>query len=320
MSGATPGGRRLEHLDALRGLAASAVLVSHMLAGLFGSQVREQLPFDLGQFGVMLFFVISGYVIAMSVEHVGLGAFWVRRVLRLYPAYWCSVALAVALALAGRYHTTGQFYAEPLRNVLTNLTMVQRLIGGYDLIDVYWTLLIEMLFYLLVTLMALLRQFRHTLALVLALAWLGFLADVLLASDTIGIPVVSYLTLMLTGTLFYRHARGELGGRALLLGCGVCWALLACIHDVPQVVLARLLALPCFALAWRAAAAPRALVFLGTISYSLYLLHVPLIDAIRTGYAALDVALWLGATLLAATLTYYAVERPAIRLGRRLTK
>jgi peptidoglycan/LPS O-acetylase OafA/YrhL len=312
-------GRRLEHLDALRGLAACSVLVYHILTGLYGSQIRDHLPIDLGQFGVLLFFVISGYVIAMSVEHVSLGTFWARRVLRLYPAYWCSVALAVGLALAGRYHTTGQLYAEPARCVLTNLTMVQRLIGGYDLIDVYWTLLIEMVFYLLVTLVVLLGWFRRSLALALALVGLGFLTNVVLGGGYIDIPIISYLALMLMGTLFYRWSRGELAGWALAGAGALCCALLVSIPDVGSVVLARLLALPFFALAWRAALAPRALVFLGTISYSLYLLHVPLIAAIRTGWPALDVALWLGATLLAATLTYYAVELPAIRLGRRLT-
>ena len=114
MSGLAPPSRRLAHLDALRGLAACSVLVYHILMALYGSQmVRERLPIDLGQFGVLLFFVISGYVITMSVEHAGLGVFWVRRALRLYPAYWCSVALAVGLALAGRYRTTEQLYAEP---------------------------------------------------------------------------------------------------------------------------------------------------------------------------------------------------------------
>ena len=75
---------RLAELDTLRGIAAIMVLLLH-----FGI-------FKYGGAGVDLFFIISGFVIFMSIERSrNLKAFWRSRFVRLYPSYWLSIAIAV---------------------------------------------------------------------------------------------------------------------------------------------------------------------------------------------------------------------------------
>ena len=77
--------RRLHSLDALRGLAALGVVAYHYL---------DQ-PAYYGLLGVELFFIISGFVILMTLERVpSLLQFAIGRAARLYPAYWFSVAVA----------------------------------------------------------------------------------------------------------------------------------------------------------------------------------------------------------------------------------
>nr|BFE86338.1 hypothetical protein GCM10020093_089390 [Planobispora longispora] len=84
-------------LDVLRGIAALAVLVSHTLPAL----VADLLPrwFNLGTSGVIVFFLVSGYIIPASLERRGcVRSFWIGRSFRLYPIYLLTIALVLVMA------------------------------------------------------------------------------------------------------------------------------------------------------------------------------------------------------------------------------
>src|SRR5690242_16591348 len=97
--------QRIPLIDGLRGIAAMAVVFYHFqdrlkLGGWLGAL------FDRGNAGVGLFFVLSGFVIAMSIgsEPVGpsfIGRFALRRSLRLDPPYWASIAVILAIGTFG---------------------------------------------------------------------------------------------------------------------------------------------------------------------------------------------------------------------------
>ena len=106
----TRSGGRIIELDALRGLAAMSVVLFHFTTRyeeLFGRANPLPLNFGWGDFGVDLFFMLSGFVILMTLERTShsLKFAW-GRFTRLYPAYWAAVALtfgAVAVfGLAGQ--------------------------------------------------------------------------------------------------------------------------------------------------------------------------------------------------------------------------
>lgn len=314
---------RLTAIDALRGLAAISVVGAHMLTTgdtahhpLVAPLVRN---FDFGQFGVCLFFVISGYVISLSLDHTPFAKFWWRRFLRLYPTYWISIALVVALATLGWASPADpQFAVRPVWSVIANLTMVQSLLGVDHLMGVYWTLFIELLFYGMVSLVMRLQLAHHSVG--IAVAWIGTAAvnDAIAARMGIASPIsLTYFALMFIGVVLYRaHQRQVARHTALALGL-LCTALLL-VTPVPYyVVLARVMVLPCFALLVWAGYSPRILVRLGQMSYPLYLLHEVIIAIIATGSLWLDRALWLGVSVLSAWLIYSWVERPMMRLGRR---
>ena len=101
---------RYPQLDGLRALAVSAVLIGHFFP--FDNPIRTTLP--LGWLGVRLFYVISGFLItgillegrqvaAAGVRGLAsvLRRFYVRRVLRIMPAYYGVLALALALGVEG---------------------------------------------------------------------------------------------------------------------------------------------------------------------------------------------------------------------------
>lgn len=148
--------QRFGYIDAQRGLAALLVIWLH------ATDAFKQLPIppvgdllyafsaaiDTGRVGVILFFAISGFVIPSSLRAIGkqtkpdaLRVFLIRRVFRLYPAYWVSVGGATLLGLV----LMTPFSAQ---TVLLNLTMIQSVFGAPDVLGLYWTLRLELIFYL----------------------------------------------------------------------------------------------------------------------------------------------------------------------------
>jgi peptidoglycan/LPS O-acetylase OafA/YrhL len=138
---------RLEGIDVLRGVAALSVTMFHF-SWSYGN-VRDgtftpSFSFVLGRYGVDLFFMISGFVIFMTLERSHrLLDFAVSRFARLYPAFWTALLLAiVALSLDGR--PTPSF-----GTIVANVTMVPGFFGEPLIDQPYWTLAYEILFYFL---------------------------------------------------------------------------------------------------------------------------------------------------------------------------
>ena len=152
---------RMVELDALRGIAAVAVLGYH-----FTTRYQEQIghvggmPVDLlaGKYGVYLFFLISGFVIFMTLERTRTAAdFVVSRFSRLFPAYWAAFLLTATVV-----YTVGLPLQQlPASQALLNLTMVQEILGAEHLDGSYWTLQIELFFYVQMLFWYVLGQLRR---------------------------------------------------------------------------------------------------------------------------------------------------------------
>ena len=166
-------GPRFRELDGLRGIAALAVVFSHF-GGTHNFHYRDDPPafhdFVWGGTGVQLFFMISGFVILMTARRASRPSdFVISRAARLYPPYWLSLAFAVViLALV---QVPG--YSLSPGQIIVNLTMVQRWLLVDDVVDVYWTLAVEMQFYALVLTLLILSRCRLSDRLVLwaCLGW-----------------------------------------------------------------------------------------------------------------------------------------------------
>ena len=144
---------RVYALDGLRFFAAMSVVLYHYaFAGYLSNKMTLVNFQDFGHFfkygflGVELFFMISGFVILMTAQNKKIIAFITSRVTRLYPAFWMSVSLtALVIVLAG-----GERYNVDLKQYLINLTMVSDTFHVKYIDGVYWTLLVEIKFYLLI--------------------------------------------------------------------------------------------------------------------------------------------------------------------------
>ncbi|MFF1793049.1 acyltransferase family protein [Kitasatospora sp. NPDC058263] len=164
-AGQSPDGRaklpRLYALDGMRLFAALSVLSFHWTAYVGISGVWQGVtPKDVlptvnrmaayGWLGVELFFVISGFVICMSCWGKRPGEFFVSRVVRLYPGYWAGIALTSLVVLnLKQFARSGAGDGLNAGTILGNLTMLQTPLGMRHVDGVYWTLWVEMRFYLL---------------------------------------------------------------------------------------------------------------------------------------------------------------------------
>jgi len=130
---------RILELDSLRGLAIIAVMLYHYTSRyvrLYGFHNTPPFEFWYGRLGVEFFFIISGFVIFMTLSKTKTGIdFIMSRFSRLYPVFWASVLFTFFIvslfSLPGRE-------VNGLKAVLANLTMLPNILG-YPLIDgAYW--------------------------------------------------------------------------------------------------------------------------------------------------------------------------------------
>jgi peptidoglycan/LPS O-acetylase OafA/YrhL len=152
---------RFVFIDALRGIAAFAVLFHHLMHNsIMGVPLQRIVPAFITEInrysalGVQIFFVLSGFVIAHSLRDNPLtgrsiGNFILRRQLRLDPTYWLIIVLAlclhrVELAMPGLVTDPMPSFQE----ILLNFFYLQNIFGVDQIVMVAWTLCIEVQFYI----------------------------------------------------------------------------------------------------------------------------------------------------------------------------
>lgn len=156
---------RLGWLDVLRGWAALAVALHHAsYVYLPDMRIALQGWFDPGTYGVLVFFLVSGYIVPASLERrESVRGFWIGRFFRIYPLLAVSCLLAVLPFLLGvRGLRAGLEHYDPVTAVLAHLTMMQDLLAVPNAMNVLWTLSYEMAFYLLVVALFVVRAHRRS--------------------------------------------------------------------------------------------------------------------------------------------------------------
>ncbi|MEP7155230.1 MAG: acyltransferase [Betaproteobacteria bacterium] len=366
-------------LTGIRALAALMVLAHHIFALAGPRLLAFHIPLPghdvqitwhwlitCSWMGANLFFVLSGFLLAIpyakQIEGIGppvaTGAYLLRRIRRVVPAYWVQIViLAVVL-----YFASGMLSLAMLASHFVFLHTL-RVDYASALNGVYWTLPVEFGYYLLLPLFAALALSagRHArsawLALCVALiagaiAYRTLMFGVV-AQEPIGMRVFILMQLpglidhfaigMLLAWVYVRHP-GHLSNRAsnmlVLVGLGGIVAMMALLdHEFETyweghillfvgysitAIFMGLLVLGTAAAGRlsRALFANSAMLYVGLISYSLYLWHLPII---HWTMRALDrfgvtgdrlwwlVAITVPASLLVASASYFLVERPFLR-------
>lgn len=353
---------RLSNIDTMRGIAALLVVWQHSsetfnripAIAAKGTQLFDMAwSVDFGRIGVVCFFLISGFVIPFSLTpgERALKKFMIRRFFRLYPAYWLSIACALSTA----YFLSGRTFGAS--TIVANITMLQRFIGEPHLQGLYWTLQAEIIFYALCAGLFLLGVLNkpacHLIGCIISL---GLFCVLSCARNKIpslndihkGLLHTPYvLAIMFSGTILrtllttIQPKRQKI---VLLLGPLAVFGLpllalflsMAGINIVDQpwrFGLGHLLGLALFLAGFHYLKTARpVLLWLGAISYSIYLLHAVVVEmliwvlaqgwAVRLGplHMGFYMLMAVGTTLIIASIAYNLVEKPSINFGYKLTK
>lgn len=347
---------KLDQIDALRGIAILLVFLHHSTAEYFPQIVpvwnHQWATYDVanlpwlaiasvwGFVGVPLFFAISGYCIALSWlrSKSGWTGFAIRRFFRIYPPYlfWLSIFL-----------TWFPYSGRPI-SVAAHLLLMHNFVPGGVIGDInpsYWSVAVEAQYYAL---------FPLVLAAVGRIGWLGccccsglvaLIIPVVCLVQGWSMEKIPVLFHFPTNTWITWIAGGMVGYQvAPFAGLGVSgrWSFLAIMVGFfvfaqfwwPLHLFAQLLFGVLAVWAVKAASAGKLVVFagrplvaVGTCSYSLYLLHQPLLPLVKNGISGLIggpvgyyafVVVSLAVCLSLSYLSYLLIELPAVALGRRM--
>jgi peptidoglycan/LPS O-acetylase OafA/YrhL len=336
---------RISFIDSSRGVAAVLVLLQHAYERYFpdpgeylGSSVL-----NLGQTGVVVFFLVSGFIIPFSLERSkSIGQFFVNRAFRIYPLYLLVMLLQVGLMLVGiREWRAGSSVFSILG---THLLFLQEYLPSShpwseNLVMGSWTLFIEAVWYVVFAFLFL-RKFNHS-----TLIWLAITG--LFALSLMGLLLEKRLPMGRIGMLFncvlglhvYRYFSGTVSQKGfwipLIAGLGVMYfgIFVAFGHFSSEsfslgcVLTSWSLAYAIFAIffALRNTAIPgldQILHFLGSVSYSVYLVHFSVLTLALHHFSPSTAGFFMVLLIVGglATITYNLIEKPAIQFGKSLFK
>ncbi len=343
---ALPSQGRLVFLDYLRIFAFASVFVGHKFieplravaqsgSGWQGALARAVFPFvEGGGAGVVVFFLVSGYIITHVLQREHTAEFLLKRAFRIYPLYWAAVLGHQALLWAQQGTRP-----EPA-TLLPQLLLIGDVTGTtYTLHGIEWTLRLELAFYLLMAACSASGLTRAARGLALALPFGGLLLALHLLPPLASHTEWSrgylslYLPFLLVGSVWWLYEQRRLRGLTLLAFVAAAYLLYRLGLQQWQARWQHTwfaeVALALFALGWWLRArlpAPVLVLALSELTYAVYLLHVWLFEPFR------DAALRLGAppaagaltgiagVLAASWLLVRAIERPGIARGRRLAR
>ena len=347
---------RFIFIDALRGVAALSVVLFHIHAGSGAAVFSATLPqfvqtlLKHGYLGVQIFFVLSGFVIAYSLKNAKIdfayfSNFVLRRLIRLSPPYWAAIALVVFSRYVSNFFLADRVAALPSwKQLLAHIFYLQNLLGLGNMSAIFWTLCIEIQFYLIFCILLataqrlhLIRTFYKQPESSTILLTFGF-ASLLVAAWPLGL-VAKTLGAALFFPYFYMFLLGAFGCWALeskiLNNYFIFYSFLiftsAVINGRIDSIFTVLISVLIYLVGKKRRLQDwfnlRALQYLGQISYSLYLTHsIVSLPILNLGHritkdSVIGSFLWFLIALIVSFLTAHfwwkLIEKPSVELSKR---
>ena len=312
--------KRYDELDVLRGFAALFVLFFHLT--LFRNEAKY--GFQLGITGVDLFFMISGFVILMSIEKSkNANLFFLFRCIRLYPIYWI-IATFTFLLFFGLNLLNGEIpYVEiPFKDYFVNLSMFQYYFNVPNIDGSYWTLIIEMLFYISIYVLFRLKLLNKIIGIglvfgVVSACYIFAIRHLNLPDYTRFYPFIYHFPMFYIGIIFYKMMQfkqapfyyyfliiGSICLQLYLFEYGRAFNFISIIYYAIALVFFTGIFL-LFSKNLLSGIVTKTTRFLGSISYPLYLIHQPLCYGIIIPYFTdvLKINFWISSLLIALPIT-----------------
>ena len=335
--------RRLNELDLLRFVAAIAVVFFHYAFRGYAKGDMSTMPYPLlaepakyGYLGVELFFMISGFVILMTASSNNLKVFFISRIVRLCPAFWvcCTITFLLTLAIGPPRYTAD------LYQYVINMTFLSDLLGVAAIDGVYWSLFVEIQFYLMISIVLGFKKIEKIETYFVFWLLISATAEILTFEKLRSTLFSDYAAYFIAGATFYLiWAKGVTKTRVFLLAgawalanyTAIAWAELLegkySTEYSPLIVcsLIMLFFMTFFLIATNKTGAIGALNWtaLGALTYPLYLLHQMIGFMIfNIAYPAINphALLWgtIAVMIGVSYLIHKEIEKPMARLVKRL--
>ena len=310
---------RIKHIDALRGIAALSVVIHHLTGATGLSLSTVTTVGHYGFIGVEMFFVISGFILPYSMLKTQYATqhfftFILKRILRIYPPYLVAILIGIV--------TTG-ITVFPLKGILLHLLFLNSAFGYGNIAPVFWTLQIEFIFYLLVGILytpVFTSNYRTIILIAIMLVFLAF------SPNGFWLQWMPFFAL---GILIFNFRFTNMNGYAFGITAAVITLFNFKIHLLSEAAAGYIAML--FILFIKLEnfnkTLTKALLWLGAISYSLYLVHweigraavavsrhIPVLGKIETVRVIFGVFI----SLFSAYILYRLVEKPSIKLANRI--
>jgi peptidoglycan/LPS O-acetylase OafA/YrhL len=235
---------RVNEIDLLRFCAALAVVFFHYAFRGYAADGLSSMPYlrlapvaKYGYLGVELFFMISGFVILMTAANGNLRGFTISRITRLYPAFWvcCTITYLVTVAIGK------PVFKASFDQYLINLTMLSEFFDVSSIDGAYWSLFVEIKFYVLVAIILLLGKIHRSQ--LLLIVWLVTSISIEFLPTFGFLPIgklrywliVDYSALFIAGAVFYLiWSQGLSRTRLAIILSSWCLAIFQAIKGLPE--------------------------------------------------------------------------------------
>ena len=290
---------RVHHLDSLRGIASLLVAFDHSLLVFYNN---SSLNLFFGRLPVLFFFILSGFVLsgslfkASALDHSNILAYSLKRIFRLYPAVILSLILCIFFAKY-IYASPAEGCTDWIANKITDAESIRTLpeylysfvLRNTDLNIALWTIRVELFCSLLLPFIVLVVLKHRILMTPLIYIFSILLLSVLyLKREESASGVAAFLLPFYLGYLIYIFKKlfSILGNSAtwIFLALLMVMAIVCAVHESSvggSIVLAGILGVlvPCNSAIILRFLLSYPLLFLGKISFSLYLIHMPVLLA-----------------------------------------
>lgn len=268
--------RRLQELDAIRGIAALSVVLFHYTTKyneIFTPKAMDLFEFNYGHFGVQLFFILSGFVIFMTINKVqSTSEFIYKRFIRLYPVFWICVIFTFTFTYFAQFERFERTFYE----FLLSLTMIPEILQGRPIDGAYWSLIPELFFYTFIAIILKIKQLKNIEFICIAWLLLAFGIKIFNISKIVELLInADYCYLFIAGINFYKiyTKKATIYNHLIIVLC-LIFSLFTNKLEVTSFATFFFLVFYLFSYNKLVFLGKiKVLVFLGFISYPLYLLH-----------------------------------------------
>lgn len=327
---------QIEWVSSLRGLGCLVVLIAHILASQWGVYFS-----GCGKIGVWLLFMLSAFLIEVQFNYIkpygvrDITVFWIKRIFRIYPCYICALLFALVLGFFDKIAEIGQH--------------ILLLKGNWH----FWTIPVEMAFYLIVPFILIIlkkvRSFSHYGEIGLLMLLSVVLAVIAPFTNYVenSIFIVWYLPVFFLGMILGNVYKNNIQIKKTISRFIPIVAFLCCMALVMAVPIVRfyifgiapdgylqnkylfvsfvwaaVIIAIMYNYKWKKAfELNRVFIWIGEISYPLYLTHYLVLIKISEFELPFVIKLItvVGISIILSLFLHYAIEKPFINIGRKLT-